>query len=112
MEGWQSGNCSSLLNCGREIGPWVRIPHLPQKNNWQKTKYSYIYNLKNNNYYKQKKLVKMKKILALITIVTLVSCGNQNSTEVKTEDTTMVADSTMTLDSTSTVVDSAVTEGK
>jgi hypothetical protein len=54
----------------------------------------------------------MKKILALITIVTLVSCGNQNSTEVKTEDTTMVADSTITLDSTSTVVDSAVTEGK
>jgi hypothetical protein len=40
------------------------------------------------------------------------SCGNQNSTEVKTEDTTMVADSTMTLDSTSMVVDSAVTESK
>jgi hypothetical protein len=104
-----------LLNCGREIGPWVRIPHLPQKKVKIVDNISnivYIYKLKNNNYYKQQKLVKMKKILALITIVTLVSCGNQNSTEVKTEDTTMVADSTMTLDSTSTVVDSAVTEGK
>jgi lipoprotein NlpI len=54
----------------------------------------------------------MKKILALITIVTLVSCGNQNSTEVKTEDTIMVADSTITLDSTSMVVDSVITESK
>jgi hypothetical protein len=105
-----------LLNCGREIGPWVRIPHLPQK---KKVKIVdnisnivYIYKLKNNNYYKQQKLVKMKKILVLITIVTLVSCGNQNPTEVKTEDTTIVADSTMTLDSTSMVVDSAVTESK
>jgi lipoprotein NlpI len=71
----------------------------------------YIYILKNNNY-KQQKFVKMKKILALITIVTLVSCGNQNSTEVKTEDTIMVADSTITLDSTSMVVDSAITESK
>jgi hypothetical protein len=71
----------------------------------------YIYKLKNNNY-KQQKFVKMKKILALITIVTLVSCGNQNSTEVKTEDTIMVADSTITLDSTSMVVDSAITESK
>ena len=71
----------------------------------------YIYKLKNNNY-KQQKFVKMKKILALITIVTLVSCGNQNSTEVKTEDTIMVADSTITLDSTSMVVDSVITESK
>jgi hypothetical protein len=71
----------------------------------------YIYILKNNNY-KQQKFVKMKKILALITIVTLVSCGNQNSTEVKTEDTIMVADSTITLDSTSMVVDSVITESK
>ena len=112
MEGWQSGNCSSLLNCGREIGPWVRIPHLPQKNNWQKTKYSYIYNLKNNNYYKQKKLVKMKKILALITIVTLVSCGSGTSTEITSEDTTMVVDSTMSTDTTSLVVDTTMTESK
>lgn len=71
----------------------------------------YIYKIKNNNY-KQQKFVKMKKILALITIVTLVSCGNQNSTEVKTEDATIVVDSTMTFYPTSMVVDSAVTESK
>jgi len=103
-----------LLNCGREIGPCVQIPHLQKK----KVKIVdninyivYIYKIKNNNY-KQQKFVKMKKILALITIVTLVSCGNQNSTEVKTEDATIVVDSTMTFYPTSMVVDSAVTESK